>query len=82
MPKIPSNGNNEKHGSDENCSSLHSRSSHPSHQFPRSPGNMRVIPPRGDYQTLLSYQKAEAIFDITFRFPISSCLKATAPSIK
>jgi hypothetical protein len=27
-----------------------------------------ILPPRGDYQTLLSYQKAEAIFDITFRF--------------
>jgi len=28
----------------------------------------RIIPPRGDYQTLLSYQKAEVIYDITFRF--------------
>jgi len=27
-----------------------------------------IIPPRGDYQTLLSYQKAEVIYDITFRF--------------
>jgi four helix bundle protein len=27
-----------------------------------------VIPPRGDYQTLLSYQKAEVVYDITFRF--------------
>jgi four helix bundle suffix protein len=27
-----------------------------------------VIPPRGDYQTLLSYQKAEVIYDLTFRF--------------
>ena len=27
-----------------------------------------VLPPRGDYQTLLSYQKAEVVFDITFRF--------------
>src|SRR5207244_11136193 len=24
--------------------------------------------PRGDYQTLLSFQKAEVIYDITFRF--------------
>jgi len=28
----------------------------------------RIIPPRGDYRTLLSFQKAEVIFDITFRF--------------
>ena len=28
----------------------------------------RVLPPRGDYQTLLSFQKAEVIYDITFRF--------------
>lgn len=27
-----------------------------------------IIPPRGDYQTLLSYQKAEVVYDITFRF--------------
>jgi four helix bundle suffix protein len=36
-----------------------SHSSHNSHP---------IIPPRGDYQTLLSFQKAEAIYDITFRF--------------
>ena len=28
----------------------------------------RIIAPRGDYRTLLSFQKAEVIFDITFRF--------------
>jgi four helix bundle suffix protein len=27
-----------------------------------------LIPPRGDYQTLLSFQKAEIVYDITFRF--------------
>jgi four helix bundle suffix protein len=27
-----------------------------------------ILKPRGDYQTLLSYQKAEVIYDITFRF--------------
>lgn len=27
-----------------------------------------ILPPRGDYQTLLSFQKAEVIYDITFRF--------------
>ena len=25
----------------------------------------RVLPPRGDYRTLLSFQKAEVIYDIT-----------------
>lgn len=28
----------------------------------------RLIPPRGDYRTLLSFQKAEVVYDITFRF--------------
>ena len=28
----------------------------------------RVVPPRGDYRTLLSFQKAEVIYDLTFRF--------------
>jgi hypothetical protein len=28
----------------------------------------RRIPPRGDYQTLLSFQKSEIVYDLTFRF--------------
>jgi four helix bundle suffix protein len=36
-----------------------SHSSHNSHP---------ILPPRGDYQTLLSFQKAEVVYDITFRF--------------
>ncbi len=28
----------------------------------------RLLPPRGDYQTLISFQKAEIVYDITFRF--------------
>ena len=28
----------------------------------------RLLAPRGDYQTLLSFQKAEIVYDITFRF--------------
>ena len=28
----------------------------------------RLLPPRGDYQSLLSFQKAEIVYDITFRF--------------
>lgn len=49
-------GKNVKHVSDGQHPSPDSHSSHP------------IIPPRGDYQTLLSYQKAEVIYDITFRF--------------
>ena len=36
--------------------------------FPESNSSHPIIPPRGDYQTLLSYQKAEVIYDLTFRF--------------
>ena len=49
-------GKNEKNASDGKHTSPNSHSSHP------------IIPPRGDYQTLLSYQKAEVIYDTTFRF--------------
>lgn len=35
---------------------------------PDSDSSRPIIPPRGDYQTLLSYQKAEVIYDLTFRF--------------
>ena len=28
----------------------------------------RLLPPRGDYRKLLSFQKAEVVYDITFRF--------------
>jgi four helix bundle suffix protein len=38
---------------------------HPSHSSPRDD---RIIPPRGDYQTLHAFHKAEVIYDITFRF--------------
>ena len=39
-----------------------SHSSHPSHS------DDRLLPPRGDYHTLLSFQKAEIVYDLTFRF--------------
>jgi four helix bundle suffix protein len=35
---------------------------------PDSQNSHPILPPRGDYQTLLSFQKAEVIYDITFRF--------------
>lgn len=58
------NGNDENNGSnvDHNSHSSHdSHSSHNSHSLP-------IIPPRGDYQTLISYQKSEVIYEITYRF--------------
>ena len=64
MKKGKANENDGKDGNDENHNS---HSSHKSHQpAPTDPN--RVLPPRGDYQTLLSFQKAEVVYDITFRF--------------
>ena len=48
--------NNRKNASGKEHFSPDSHSSHP------------IIPPRGDYQTLHSFQKAEVAYDITFRF--------------
>src|SRR5438874_10271378 len=56
MRKKGNYANNEGRGKD---SSPDSHSSHPPD---------RLLPPRGDYRTLLSFQKAEVIYDITFRF--------------
>ncbi len=28
----------------------------------------RIIPPRGDYRTLITYQKSKVVYDLTFRF--------------
>jgi four helix bundle suffix protein len=50
---------NGKNRSDGNHDSSNSHS---------SPEPERILPPRGDYQTLLSFQKAEVVYDITFRF--------------
>lgn len=44
-----------------------SPASHNSHSLPDPPPDL-LLPPRGDYQTLLSFQKAEVIYDLTFRF--------------
>jgi len=51
------------HGNDENQGKAPSHNSHDSHS-----SQSLILPPRGDYQTLLSYQKAEVIYQITFRF--------------
>ncbi len=58
-------GKNKKHGNDGISPSSLSISSHSS---PASHTSRPIIPPRGDYQTLLSYQKAEVVYDLTFRF--------------
>src|SRR5205807_7095744 len=42
--------------------------SHGSHASHSSHDPDRLLPPCGDYQTLLSFQKAEMVYDITFRF--------------
>ena len=39
-----------------------------SHSSHNSQPEERLLRPRGDYHTLLSFQKAEVIYDITFRF--------------
>ena len=52
-------GKNGKYATDGKYPSPASHSSH-------EPG--RIIPPRGDYQTLHSFHKAEVVYDITFRF--------------
>jgi len=39
-----------------------------SHSYPSSHAPRPIIPPRGDYQTLHSFHKAEVVYDLTFRF--------------
>lgn len=49
----------------------YSHSSHPSHSSHSSSGSSnppRLLVPRGDYHTLLSFQKGEVVYDITFYF--------------
>ena len=52
-------GKNESHAKNVGQGGEVSPASHNSHP---------ILPPRGDYQTLLSFQKAEVVYDITFRF--------------
>lgn len=58
--------NERNNGKDEADASHDSHSSHNSHTLQNS--QSLILPPRGDYQTLLSYQKAEVIYQITYRF--------------
>lgn len=57
--KNGNDGSDEKYGKPRELS----HSSHSSQQ-PTS----ALLPPRGDYHTLLSYQKASVIYEITYRF--------------
>lgn len=59
MNENPIDGKNRNDGNHHSHFSPHSHS---------SPKPEPLLPPRGDYQTLLSFQKAEVIYDITFRF--------------
>ena len=54
-----SNRNNGRNGNDGESFSHDSHSSHISHP---------ILPPRGDYKTMISYQKAEVIYQMTYRF--------------
>lgn len=59
---MKNDGKNEKIRNDVKHDSHDSHTSHPS-QEPEP-----LLLPRGDYRTLLSFQKAEVVYDITFRF--------------
>ena len=61
--KDAGNGKNGNHGSNGKPPSQNSHKSHNSHDSQSS-----ILPPRGDYQTLLSYQKSEVVYQITYRF--------------
>ena len=59
--KRGANGSNESDGKNGIDSDHSSHISHKSHSGP-------IIRPRGDYQTLISYQKSEVVYEITYRF--------------
>lgn len=59
---IDGENRNEKKGNEIKSGSL-PHASQSSHDSPSL-----ILPPRGDYQTLLSYQKSEVVYQITYRF--------------
>lgn len=61
--KNRNDGKNRKYGDDGKNRKDGNHGSFDSH-----PSSEPLLPPRGDYQTLLSFQKAEVVYDITFRF--------------
>lgn len=56
-------GKDEYSGNHGNGALHNSHDSHTSHNSQPS-----ILPPRGDYQTLLSYQKSEILYQLTYRF--------------
>ncbi len=54
-----------KNANDEKDAKLGKAANHPSAD---SHSSHPIIPPRGDYQTLHSFHKAEVVYDLTFRF--------------
>lgn len=60
---MKSNGKNGNDGKNEARADAVEHTSHHSHS-----SHDQIIPPRGDYQTLITFQKAELIYDLTFRF--------------
>ena len=61
-------GNNGSYEAGPLPSSHSSHASHNSQVSPVSQSSHPILPPRGDYRTLLSYQKSEVIYEITYRF--------------
>ncbi|NTV13088.1 MAG: four helix bundle protein [Desulfobulbaceae bacterium] len=59
------NGKYGKNGSNGKAESEPSHNSHTSHN---SHNTQAILPPRGDYQTLHSYQKSDLVYQITYRF--------------
>jgi four helix bundle suffix protein len=59
---------NKDHGNDGKNGSYGGGTSHDSYTSHNSHEPERVLPPRGDYRTLLSYQKSDVIYQITYRF--------------
>jgi four helix bundle suffix protein len=68
MAEVPGNSRGVAMGMDRSNEKNTSDGKHPAHDSHSSQSPDRLLPPRGDYQTLLSFQKAEVIYDITFRF--------------
>ena len=69
-PGAGKHGNSGKPGNHEEEPSHNSQNSHDSQSSNQSknPTAPQLLAPRGDYRTLLSYQKSEVIYQITYRF--------------
>jgi len=64
---VGDNENYGKNGNDENQGKA-AEPSHSSHDSHELKANSELLPPRGDYQILLSYQKSEVVYQLTYRF--------------